>query len=211
MVEPSRRETKKRRNRDAVLSAAEELFSARGFKRSTMQEISERAGLAKGSVYLYFKSKEELFLTVCFKGIEGFGESLEAAASGHRVLEEKIKAVYLAYVRHSLEKPAVFRVLRDTFIDHLRQNLSPDIIDRIAGYIKVWLEFESGLVEEGIGSGLFDAGVDPYAFAVMAWRLSTGLVELALLKDPVVIDPEDMRDVFESSIDVLVKGIRARA
>jgi AcrR family transcriptional regulator len=209
MEATSRREGKKQRNRDALLKAAEELFSEKGFKSSTMQQISEKAGLAKGSTYLYFKSKEELFTTVCLKGIQGFGESLEDAANGAQGLEEKIKAVYLAYARHSLQEPSIFRVLRDTFIEPARQNLSHDTIEQISGYIRLWLEFESGLVQQGIEAGLFDASVDPYNFSVMAWRLSTGIIELALLKDPIVITLEDVQGVFESSIDILIKGIKA--
>lgn len=211
MSEPSRRETKKTRHRNAILTAAEELFSKRGFKGTTMQKISEKAGLSKGAVYLYFKSKEELYLTVCIKGIAGFGESLEAAGARAKGLEARTKAIYLAYIRHSLEEPAIFRVLRDTFLEQVRENLSRETIEETSGIIKGWLENESLLLQEGIDAGVFDADLNPYAFSVNAWRMATGLVELALLQDPVVIERGELDAVFEWSIDTLIRGIKAQS
>jgi AcrR family transcriptional regulator len=209
MPKPSRRESKKLQRRNSILVAAEELFSEKGFKGTTMQEVSGKAGLSKGTVYLYFKSKEELYLSVCVMGIAGFGERLEAAGRSAKGLEERIKAVYLAYIKHSLGEPAVFRVLRDTFIEQVRQNLSRSTIEEITGFIRSWLENESRLVQQGIDSGIFDTGLDPYAFSLLAWRMSTGLIELALLKEPIVVDLADLDRMFEKSIDMLIKGARA--
>lgn len=208
MAKLSRREFSKLQRRAAILSAAQELFSERGFDGTTMQEVSGRAGLSKGTVYLYFKSKEELYLSVCVKGIAGFGERLVTAGDSVTGLEDRIKAVYLAYIRYSLEEPAVFRVLRDTFLEQVRKNLSRGTIEEITGFIKGWLENESRLIEQGIETGVFDAGLDPYMFSLLAWRLSTGLIELALLQDPMIVNRGELDDVFEQSIDLLIKGSR---
>jgi len=205
----SRREREKLQRRNDIVKAAESLFSEKGFKGTTMQEISERVELSKGTIYLYFKSKEELYLSVCVKGVAEFGEDLEAAASGAGGLEDIIKAVYIAYIRHSLEKPAIFRVLRDTFIEQVRQNLSHETIEEISGIIRNWLELESGLIEEGIEHGVFRKDLDPYGFSLTAWRMSTGLIELALLKEPGVAQHEELGRFFEQSIDLLVEGAKS--
>ncbi len=205
----TRREREKQQRRDAIVQAAEALFSEKGFRGTTMQEISERVELSKGTIYLYFKSKEELYLSVCVKGVAGFGEDLEAAVRGVSDLEEMIRAVYMAYIRHSLEQPNIFRVLRDIFIEQVRQNLSQDTIEEISGTIRSWLELESGLIEEGIEHGVFRKDLDAYGFSLAAWRASTGLIELALLKDPVVVEPEKLRHIYEQSIDLLIEGAKA--
>src|SRR4030042_625741 len=93
----SRREREKQGRKNTIIEAAEGLFSEKGFKETTMQEISERVELSKGTIYLYFKSKEELYLSVCVKGVAEFGEDLEAAARSAGGLEDIIKAVYMAY------------------------------------------------------------------------------------------------------------------
>ena len=62
----------------AILDAAYELFGSGGFYETKMSEVAERAGIAKGTVYLYFKSKEELFMAVTRRDCEGFLEQLES-------------------------------------------------------------------------------------------------------------------------------------
>jgi AcrR family transcriptional regulator len=205
----TRREREKQQRKNDIVEAAEALFSEKGFKGTTMQEISERVELSKGTIYLYFKSKEELYLSVCVKGVAEFGEDLVAAAGEVGGLEDTIKAVYMAYVKHSLQKPTIFRVLRDTFIEQVRQNLSEETIEQISGIIRNWLELESGLLEEGIERGVFRQDLDPYGFSLTAWRTSTGLIELALLKEPGVVDHEDLERFFEQSIELLIEGAKS--
>src|SRR6266498_2058715 len=47
--------------RDAILAAALEEFSARGFEATRLDDVARRAGIAKGTIYLYFRDKESLF------------------------------------------------------------------------------------------------------------------------------------------------------
>jgi AcrR family transcriptional regulator len=51
--------------RDKILQAAIQSFSQTGFDRTKMEDIAKRLGLSKGTIYLYFASKEDLFLGIC--------------------------------------------------------------------------------------------------------------------------------------------------
>lgn len=53
-----------------ILQAAIESFAQTGFDRTKMEDIAKRLGLSKGTIYLYFKSKEELFLRICEHNIQ---------------------------------------------------------------------------------------------------------------------------------------------
>ncbi len=53
----------------ALLAAAREMFFARGFAGTTIEQVARAVGLSKRSVYLYFKNKDELFITVASEGI----------------------------------------------------------------------------------------------------------------------------------------------
>ena len=48
--------------RDQILDAAHGVFASRGFKEATVGHIADAAGIAKGTLYLYFKSKDEILL-----------------------------------------------------------------------------------------------------------------------------------------------------
>ncbi|MGI0026108.1 MAG: TetR/AcrR family transcriptional regulator [Nitrososphaera sp.] len=51
--------------RDKIIQAAIQSFSQTGFDRTKMEDIAKRLGLSKGTIYLYFASKEDLFLGIC--------------------------------------------------------------------------------------------------------------------------------------------------
>ena len=51
--------------REKIIQAAIESFAQTGFDRTKMEDIAKRLGLSKGTIYLYFNSKEDLFLAIC--------------------------------------------------------------------------------------------------------------------------------------------------
>ena len=55
------RKTRSIERRDAILSAALDEFSIRGFEATRLDDVARRAGVAKGTIYLYFRDKESLF------------------------------------------------------------------------------------------------------------------------------------------------------
>jgi TetR/AcrR family transcriptional regulator len=209
MAIQDRKEREKQLRRDSIIRSAEACFSEKGFEGTTMQEISDGAELSKATLYIYFKSKEELYLTVCTQGLEQFGERLQEAVGHQSRVEDQVKAVYRAYIEQSLRDPMMFRVLQDTFIERVRRNISENIIREINGIIRGWLEYGSKLASEGVETGVFKKGLDTYGMSVAAWRMATGLIELALLSEPQVADLEGMGELFDLSIELLVEGARA--
>ncbi len=72
--------------REGIIDAAEEIFLSSGFSNTTMEQIAEKAELGKGTLYLHFKSKEELLLAVYLKNLEQveriFLEAMEQQETG---------------------------------------------------------------------------------------------------------------------------------
>jgi len=56
--------------KEKIVQAAIESFAQTGFDRTKMEDIAKRLGLSKGTIYLYFKSKEDLFLAICEYNIQ---------------------------------------------------------------------------------------------------------------------------------------------
>jgi len=69
------RDDQKQERRAAILRVAWQLFQGLPYQQIAMSEVAERAGVAKGTLYLYFKTKEELFLSILAQQLESwFGE-----------------------------------------------------------------------------------------------------------------------------------------
>jgi AcrR family transcriptional regulator len=83
-------DSEKRKN---ILTAAFRVFGERGFPRTTMKMIAQQAGIAPGSIYIYFRDKEALFEATVEQGWEQFLSELSRAAVAPRPFRERVAAV----------------------------------------------------------------------------------------------------------------------
>lgn len=109
-----RREREKQERREAILAAASNVFLERGVSGATMEDIAREAELSKGTLYLYFASKDELFLAIALCALGELAERLaqverrvqEAGGDGRAVCTELLRC----YVRFAVENQSRFRV-----------------------------------------------------------------------------------------------------
>jgi len=105
--------------RTEIIDAARTIFARRGFTLATMDEIAKEAGIAKGTIYLYFRSKDEVYKALLEHDMRILQKStlerIEKAVS----LQEKIHAFLLARLENADEKREFFRI-----IDSERASLS---------------------------------------------------------------------------------------
>ena len=100
--EPRAREARSAARREAILAAALDEFSLHGFEAARLDEVARRAGIAKGTIYLYFQGKESLFqelvremLTPVVGTIEAMGEAdLPARALADRIADFFVREIY---------------------------------------------------------------------------------------------------------------------
>lgn len=96
------REAKSAARRQAILAAALDEFSARGFEAARLDDVAKRAGIAKGTIYLYFRDKETLFqellramLTPLVAHIEALGQAdIPAERLAHGFVDMFVREVY---------------------------------------------------------------------------------------------------------------------
>src|ERR1043165_4940374 len=81
-----------------LLHAARVVFSKRGFHDATIDEIARQAGVAKGTVYLYFKSKEAIYLGALRDGISTLIAEMRSKAEGDGTAEEKMRNLLAAKI-----------------------------------------------------------------------------------------------------------------
>jgi len=89
----SLKERQRQEREQLSLSAAQELLLERGYHEMSIDEIAERVGISKGTVYLHFESKEDLVLALLHRGMQEFARALDVALSGPTTPREKLRAV----------------------------------------------------------------------------------------------------------------------
>lgn len=112
---PRKRERRKDARPPEILAAAIDLFSEKGYASTQMQEIADRAGVAKGTVYLYFKTKQDVFEGIVRNTISPVVDRLgELVAARQESAAELIGHVLELIYRELVESPsrrAIIRVL----------------------------------------------------------------------------------------------------
>ncbi|GIU86742.1 MAG: putative transcriptional regulator, TetR family protein [Acidimicrobiia bacterium] len=125
--------------RRQLLEVARDLFAARGFHATSMDEIAERAGVTKPVLYQHFPSKRALYLEL----LTDTGDELLGAlrAATHRVTSgrERVEAGFLAYFRFVAERRAGFRLLFSSAI-----RTDPEFARVVDGVVRT----ASGIISE---------------------------------------------------------------
>lgn len=93
-----------------ILKAAEMIFLRNGFNNSSMDEIANMANLGKGTIYYYFKGKEEIFFTILEREANTIYKEIVKRISGKEPLYKIIRKVMFFYVEYFSKKPAFLRL-----------------------------------------------------------------------------------------------------
>lgn len=113
MTQPARR-ARAERTRAALLEAAEALFAERGFDATRVEDIAERVGIRRASIFYYYRDKQELYDAVLDSVLGALHERLERALDGDAPLAERIEAAVGAWVDAVGARPSLARlVLRE--------------------------------------------------------------------------------------------------
>ncbi|RMI02851.1 MAG: TetR/AcrR family transcriptional regulator [Calditrichaeota bacterium] len=173
-----RREREKEQRRNMILDAAERLFFSRGVDATTMDDVAEEAELSKGTLYLYFKNKEDLRHGVCLRGLcilkQMFQEAV--AVEGNGLF--KVRQIGEAYFRFSQEYPNYFQMMVMMNIGEV------DLSDRESYACKCHecSEEVMGLVAEALRIGIEDGSIrreiDPLKTAYILWGQTSGMIQI---------------------------------
>lgn len=187
--------------REQILQAALEVFSERGYHKAKIEEIAQRAGIGKGTVYEYFSSKEQLFQAILQEGVSYFTEMLALNLKN----EQTIRGKLTIFVQKNIEmfvhhRPLAKIAIMETAIsgDEFRQWLIEMHNQRIK------------LIEEIISEGV-KLGKVKNINTTMAARLFYG--GLGVLMSPYIekdITLEDIKVLADEAVGYFLEGITAK-
>lgn len=196
----------KQQRRRLILDAAKGLFFDRGYKDTTIEMITERAGVSTGTFYLYFKNKVEIYMTLYADGIDIFHRMAEEAISwpGMSALA-RVSAIAQAYHRFYSEYTEYFDIL--AFI-HMHQaelkerSEMASMLDRKAIELLKMIE---EVIKEGIENGEF-APRDTWKATNALWGMMDGIIMLAE-RGNVMVMGVSLEDLFKEAVTIVLYGM----
>ncbi|GLU49998.1 TetR/AcrR family transcriptional regulator [Nocardiopsis ansamitocini] len=182
------RRADRRTRREEILAAAIRVFARRGYAASRIDDIAQEAGVAKGSVYLYFDSREQLLHVAAEAFTARSAAVLAEAAAGRGGARERLERLVRGVVAMLTAEPDLARVLLDLWAASRWGPQSP--LDLAATY-REYRAAIAALLEEATAQGCPGA-VDAHAHATVLVGAIEGCV-LQWLIDPEV-DPAALVD-----------------
>ena len=176
--------------RERILRAAVDVFAEHGYFNAKVAQIAKAAGVADGTIYLYFDGKEDLLITIFREHTRSYLQSLERAVANVNHAEERLRIA----VRHHLETLGRDRALAVVSQVELRHSLKfMSLLSQEE--VKDYLNIIRKIVESGQIEGAFRRNVHPQLVAkaifgildemVTSWMLSEKEYELAAHADEV--------------------------
>lgn len=170
-TKPQRRAQKMQDKRERILRAAEHLFANRGFHYTHTGEIAKAADIATGTLYLYFRSKDEVLLAVYEEAMLSFIAHVQEVAAGQEDAERKLRHVIHLHLTTLEAHPDMAHVL----LIEVRQT-GHEVKRRAFEIVERYMDVIRGLIADGQDRGAFKA----VAPEIAAEMLLGALEQLAL-------------------------------
>lgn len=185
-----------------IINAAEDVFTKKGFDEARMDDIAEETGLSKGTLYLYFKSKDDLIIAILDRMIQGEFKQLESlnqdelsATDAIWKMTDLLTKDILGWLRLI---PIVYQFLALAFRNKYVQLA-------LKKYINRYLDILVPIIQRGVEAGEFRQ-VDAREAAIAMGAMIEGTL-LLWVYDRSMIEPEKH---IRSGMRLLLEGVQAR-
>lgn len=205
----TRREEERRRRGLAILDAAKHVYSRKGFLGATIEDIAAEARVSVGTIYLYYKSKEDLYVSLLFEAMDMFTEELTAILRSRRRADRKVRAAWDYFYRFREEFPESYRVFFLLHQQGFPGTIPPSNLEALNRRAGRNFALATAIVEEAMESGLYRRGNAREVVDIL-WSLFLGIVHLSETRANVGVEASDLAAIHKRTFDWLENGLRTR-
>ena len=207
MEKISRRDRERSVRREEIIDAAEQEFTKYGYENVSMDSIAKESQFTKRTVYQYFSSKEELFITVAARVHRRLIEYYKKELNKKRDSYKTLHAIGFAYVQFAMEHPESLILLKANFLPV--DPSSPGLMELLA-YRDEGLRIISELIRSGQKEKTIKSNLDPEKTALSITCLIVGYFHLIIrnLEDTNPAAIKGKHDMITNSLELIFQGIR---
>ncbi|MFC3802888.1 TetR/AcrR family transcriptional regulator [Cohnella sp. GCM10012308] len=185
---------------EGILDAAVKVFAEHGYHGSQISKIAKEAGVADGTIYLYFKNKEDILVSLFRERLGGLIGKFEASARDSKTAEEALRTIcalhYAELERHPLLAHVTQIELRQSAIE-LRKEIGKTL--------KPYLRLIENVLLEGMATGAFRAELDVKLSRQLIFGAMDEAVSSWLLSDR----KYSLSAQVEGTVDFFLRALRA--
>lgn len=200
------RDQKKAESRKRILEAARDVFFRDGFMSANLDEMAEKAGVAKGTLYRYFESKADLYVAVLTNNHEIFLEQMKAAGQQGDTGLERVRSIARFYFAHWMDHPDYFLIFWAVDNESVIGELPKEELEKISEFWERNLNVIHEALVYGVERGEF-VECDTWEVATMLWSVADSLIESDNTRARRQIRRRPLEPLFMHAVDVIIRGI----
>lgn len=209
-VETRRKKERDQRKHD-ILKVARKLFLQKRFSDVTVSQIAQKAALSKGAIYLYFRSKEELYTQILLDDIEKFHDRVT-----NIFMEERPASVIIAdfadfYTNFFLAERELFRILINFMVHMNNVNFTVEMNEKVIHETNKTVSIIERILQYGVQQGEFrleNEEIRPVRNAF--WGLLNGIISLHLFVGNEAKREERIRINIKKGLEIFIGGLKGR-
>jgi TetR/AcrR family transcriptional regulator len=194
-------------NRRIILEAALDVFSAYGFRGSTIDQIAEKSGMSKPNLLYYFKRKQDIYVAVLEETLEEWLRPLhELEPDGDPV--EELRRYITRKIEMSAKRPEASRLFANEILHG-----APAIKGFLSTSLKKLVDEKAAVIRQWVGQGRL-APIDPYHLIFMIWATTQHYADFDVQVRAILGAQVDRAGFAEQSaqavLSLILKGVKVR-
>ncbi|MGV8057060.1 MAG: TetR/AcrR family transcriptional regulator [Smithellaceae bacterium] len=204
-----RRKKEKENRRNAILKAARKLFFEKGFRAVTVDKIAANAEISKGTIYLYFNSKEEIYVQILI------ADNIEFHTRVSNVFQKDVSASELLlefgklYVDFFLYDKELFRIFMAFMIRADQTILTEEQNGNLLRTANDNIQLIAEILQKGINSGEFSPDINVRQGQNAIWGLLNGIISLYLFTGVPAERAKKIHTMVRDSLNIFIKGLKS--
>lgn len=194
-------------NRRILLEAALDVFSAYGFRGTTIDQIAEKAGMSKPNLLYYFKRKQDIYVSVLEETLEEWLKPLHELDPQGDPFEE-LRRYITRKIDMSAKKPEASRLFANEILHG-----APAIKAFLTTSLKALVDDKASVIRQWVSEGRL-AAIDPYHLIFMIWATTQHYADFDVQVRAILGSQVDKRgfadQVAQAVLTLILNGVRPR-
>ena len=203
-----RRGKEKDSRKKLILKSARTLFFKKGFNNVTVDEIAKSSELGKGSIYLYFNSKEEIYAQILLNDIEDFNQQVSVLLNKKKIAADLLVEFSNIYVDFFFNDGELFRILMTYMLQPAKMNLTEKLNSQILTANARSIDVIGKILKLGVSSKEFSANINLKQNQNAIWGLLNGIISLYIFSGSPIKRRERIDSTIKLALEVFIKGFK---
>lgn len=205
MTKAERKEKEREIRRKDIIDTAEKLFFSKGFDNVSMNDIAIQAEMARGTLYLYFKNKNDIYAAIAIRAAKILSEMFKEVQPHKLTGIEKIRALSSTYYQFYKKHTGYYHAYYHSGVFDYKSSHNMEKLKEVR---KINFQVVTDAIKEGFADGTIREDIDPEATTLIMLSMSNNVNNIIPVTQMYMDEYGLTQDeFFESSLEMVLRSI----